>query len=89
MKGREEEEKSTNVVTGMLHVFSFPVCVLLHPRSNLSYVTPLVDSKFDVLHEFLNEPFLVSTHIGDNIRAERVYTDCPIIILDRVTYTDL
>ena len=31
----------------------------------------------------------VGTPIGDNIRAERVYRDCPIIVLDRVTYTYL
>ena len=33
--------------------------------------------------------FLVSTPIGDNIRAKRVYKECPITFLDRVTYDDL
>ena len=89
LKGREEQEKSTDVVTGTLHVFSFPVYALLDPGSTLSFVTPLVASKFYLLPEILHEPFLVSTPIGDNIRVERLYRDCPIIIPDRLTYADL
>ena len=62
---------------------------LLDLRSTLSFVTPLVASKLDLLPEILHEPFLVSTHIGDNIRAERVYSDFPISVLDTVTHSDL
>ena len=77
------------MVTGILHVFSFPVYALLDPGSTFSLVIPLVASKFDLLPEILHEPFLVSTPIGDNIRDKRVYRDCPITVLDRVTYADL
>lgn len=49
----------------------------------------IVASKFDLLDEILNEPFLLCTPIGDIIRAERVYTDFQITVLDRVTYADL
>ena len=31
LKGREEQEKSVAVITGTLHVFSFPVYALLDP----------------------------------------------------------
>ena len=31
LKGREEQEKSVDVITGTLHVFSFPVYALLDP----------------------------------------------------------
>ena len=89
LKGREEQEKSTDVVTGTLHVFYFPVYALLDPASTLSFVNPLVASKFDLLREILHEPFIVSTPKGYDIRAERVYNDCRIIVLDRVTYADL
>ena len=75
LKGREEQEKSADVLTGTLHVFSFPVDALLDPGSTLSFVTPLVAGKSVLPPEILHEPFLLSTHIGDNIRAERVYTD--------------
>ena len=77
------------MVTGTLHVFSFPVYALLDPGSTLSFVIPLVASKFCLLLEILHEPFLVSTPIGEDIRAETVYKECPINILDRVTYADL
>ena len=62
---------------------------LLDPGSTLSFVTPLVASKFDLLPEISHEPFLVSTPIGDNISAERIYRYCPINVLHRVTYVDL
>ena len=38
---------STDVVSGNLHAFSFPVYALLDPASTLSFVTSLVDSKFE------------------------------------------
>ncbi|XP_069143317.1 uncharacterized protein [Solanum lycopersicum] len=89
LKGREKQEKSVDVVTGTLHVFSFPVYALLDSGSTLSFVTPLVASKFDLHPEILHEPFLVSTLIGESIRAEKSYKDFLINVLDRVTYADL
>ena len=89
LKGREEQEKSGDVVNSNLHVITFPVYELFDPGSTLSFVTPLVASKFNLLPEILHEPFLVSTPIGDSIRAERVYRDYPITVLDRDTYADL
>ena len=77
------------MVTGTLHVFSFPVYALLDSGSTLSFVTPLVACKFDLLPEIMHEPFIVSTPIGDDIRAESVYKDFPINVLDIVTYADL
>lgn len=76
------------MVTGTLHVFSFTYA-LLDPGSSLSFVTPLVASKFDLLPKILHEPFLVSTLIGDDIRVERVYKEFPINILDGVYHVDL
>ena len=89
LKGREELEKSADVVTGTLYIFSFPVYALLDLGSTLSFVTRLVAYKFVLLPEILHESFIVSTPIGDRIRAERVYRDCPITVLDRVTYANL
>ena len=72
MKGREEQEKSTDVVASMWHVFSFHVNALLDLGSTLSFVTLLLASEFDLLHEILHQPFLVSTPIGDSVTAKRV-----------------
>ena len=77
------------MVTVTFHFFYFPVYTLSDPGSTSSLVTTLVSSKFYLLPEILHEPFLVSNPIGDNIRAERVYRDCPITVLDRVTYANL
>ena len=73
---REEQGTSTDVVTGTLHVFSFPVYALLDPGSTLAFFTPLVASKFDLLYKILHGPFLFSTLIGDNVRVEKVNRDC-------------
>ena len=41
----------------MLKVFSFDVCDLLDLGDILSFMTPLVAMKFDVLPDILIEPF--------------------------------
>ena len=61
MKGREELEKSANVVIGTLQVFSTFVYYLLDPGSTLSFVTPLVGITFETLHEVLQDPIVVTT----------------------------
>uniref|UniRef100_M1DLT6 Gag-pol polyprotein n=1 Tax=Solanum tuberosum TaxID=4113 RepID=M1DLT6_SOLTU len=45
--------------------------------------------KFDVLPVKLEEPFSVSTPIGESVIAKRVYRDCPISLSHRVTLVDL
>nr|XP_010320280.1 uncharacterized protein LOC104647167 [Solanum lycopersicum] len=69
LKRRQEKEKSNDMVSGNLLVFTFTVYVLLDLGSTLSCVNPLVASKFDFLPEMLHESFLVTTPIGDNIRS--------------------
>ena len=61
LKGREEQKKSDDGVTGTLHIFSFPFYALLDPRSTLSFVSPLVACKFVLLHEIFHDYFQVST----------------------------
>lgn len=55
----------------------------------LSLFTPLVSSKFEFLPEIFLGPFLPSTTLGYNIRAERVYSDCLITIPDKVSYAEV
>ena len=75
LKGREEQEKTTDVNNGNLLVFSFPVYALLDQGSTLSMVTLFVSNKFDLLPEIVHEPFLVSTPIGDGVNAKGVYRE--------------
>ena len=56
--------------------------------STLSFVNPLVSMEFDMLPDVLDEPFLVSTPVGDSIYAKRVYRCYPISFPNRVTLVD-
>ena len=63
LKGREEQEKSADVVTSNLYVFSIPMYASIDLGSTLCFFTTLVASKFDLLPKILHEPFLFSTPI--------------------------
>ena len=76
------------MVTGMLQVFSLNVYDLLDPGATLSFDTPLVARKFDILPDILNEPFMVTTLVGKLLVAKRVYRNCPIMLLNRVTHVE-
>ena len=72
LKGREEQEKFTDVDNGNFLVFSFLIHSLLDRGSTLSMLTPFVAIQFDLLPEILHEPFLVSTPIRDSVKDEGV-----------------
>ena len=72
LKLREEQEKSTDVDNANSLVFSFLVYALLDPGSCMFMETLFVANKFDLLSEILHEPFLVSTPVGDSVKAEGV-----------------
>ena len=80
LKGREEKENPVDVVTDMLQVFSTSLYALLDPGSTLSFVTPLLDLTFQILPDVLHDPIVVSTILGKNVRTDRVYKDCPIVV---------
>ncbi|XP_070046620.1 uncharacterized protein [Nicotiana tomentosiformis] len=86
--GRQDQESSPYVVTGILSVFSYDVYALIDPGSTLSYVTLLVASKFGIKLEYI-KPFEVSTPVGDSIIAKRVYKGCIIVAHSRSTVADL
>uniref|UniRef100_M1DNN4 Gag-pol polyprotein n=1 Tax=Solanum tuberosum TaxID=4113 RepID=M1DNN4_SOLTU len=76
----------------MLRVFQLDVYALLDPGATLSFVTPYVAMRFDMLPDVLLEPFSVSTSstpIGDFVVAKRVYRRCLVSLSHRVTLVDL
>ncbi|XP_049367976.1 uncharacterized protein LOC125832828 [Solanum verrucosum] len=75
LQSRGDQESSPNLVTGILQIFSIDVYALLDPSANLSFVTPFVAMKFEILPEVLIEPFSVSTSVADF-----VILDCEIDI---------
>ena len=89
LKGREEQEKSYDVVTGMLQVFSTSVYALLDQGSTLSLVTPLLVLTVEILPEVLHNPIVVSTPLGENVRTDRVYKDCSIVVSGKTMCANL
>ena len=53
------------------------------------FFTPLIAKKFYILPDTLNEPFIVSTPVGELVVAKRVYRNYPIMLPNRVTYVEL
>ena len=64
----------------MFQVFSTSINTLLDPGSVLSFVTPLLALTFDILPEVLHDPILFSRTLGENVRTDRVYKDCQVVI---------
>ncbi|XP_060170340.1 uncharacterized protein LOC132601256 [Lycium barbarum] len=88
LTGRQDIDARTDVVTGILTVFSFDIYALMDPGSTLSYVTPYVARKFvdyrtkAVNFKFPNEPVLKWK--GDSVSPKEVFLeDLPGIPPDR------
>ena len=78
LRSRGEKENSPDLVYALIDI-----------GATLSFVTPLVANKFDVLFYILHESFLVSTTVEESVVAKRVYQNCPISLPNRVSYVDL
>lgn len=59
--GHHNLESSTNMVTGILSVFSLDIYALIDPDSTLSYIFPFIASKCCKKPEVLCQPVEVST----------------------------
>ena len=46
----------------------------------LSFVTPLLALTFEIFPEVLHDPIVVCKPLRDNLRTDRVYKDCPIVV---------
>ena len=68
------------MVTSTLQVFLFSVYALLDPGSTLFFVTPLLSLTFELFPGVLHDPLVVSKPLGENVRTDRVYKDCPIVV---------
>ena len=85
---RGEQKTSPDVVTGRFKVFPVDVNSLLDPSATLSFITSLVAKMFNYFPDILNEPFIVSSPVGESIIAKRVYRNFPIMLPNRVSYVE-
>ena len=53
------------MVTSMFKVFSLDLYALIDPDATLSFVTPLIAKRFEILLDILHEPFVVSSTLGE------------------------
>ncbi|WMV58299.1 hypothetical protein MTR67_051684 [Solanum verrucosum] len=82
---RGEQEGFPDVINGMLRVFQLDVYALFDPGAKLSFVTPYVAMRFDVLPDVLLDHFFIVTPFGDSVVANRVDRRCPVYLSYRVT----
>ena len=73
----------------MLQLFSVNVYELLDTGATLYFVTTLVSGNFDVLPDVLIEPFQVCTLIVVSVVAKRVYSECFVMLPNRVILVDM
>ena len=73
----------------MLQLFSNSIYALLNPRSMLSFVTPLISLIFEILPKVLNDPIVVCTPLGENVRTDGVYKDFPIVVSGKTMCANL
>nr|XP_009787680.1 PREDICTED: uncharacterized protein LOC104235582 [Nicotiana sylvestris] len=71
--GRQDQESSPDIVTGILTICSHDAYALIDPGSTLSYITTFVAGKFGIVPEILSDPFTVSISIEESINARWVY----------------
>ena len=57
LRSRGEQETSPDVLNDMLKVFSIDAYALLDPGATLSFVTPLVAKKYEILPDIFHLTF--------------------------------
>ncbi|XP_070004741.1 uncharacterized protein [Nicotiana sylvestris] len=87
--GRQDQESSPDVMTGMLTICSHDVYALIDPGFTLSCITPFVAKKFGIVPEILSDPFAVSIPVRESIIAKHVYQGYTISVCGRQTSADL
>lgn len=73
----------------MINDFTFDEYELLYVGASLSFVTPYISLRFDIILDHFFEPFSVSQPVGESIPDNRVYHYCTISINHKDTMDDL
>ena len=77
------------MVTSMLQVFSISFYALLDPGSTFPFVTTLLAVTFEIQPQVLHDPIVFSMPLGENLRTDRVYKECPIVVSGKTMCSNL
>ena len=82
MKAHEYQD-APEVITGIFSLYDIEMHALIDPDLTHSYVC--IEHVFDkiTLVEKLLYDMHVTSHLGQSVKANRVYKNCPIVIHDR------
>ena len=88
MKAREDQD-APEVITGIFSLYDFEMHALIDPGSTHSYVC--TEHLFDKMSsaEKLAYDMHVTSPLGHNVKVNRVYKKCPLVIHDREFSVDL
>ncbi len=79
MRQREDAETS-DVVAGTFSIFDRDVYVLFNPGSTHSYVFARTACFTDIPCMKMDFEMLVTSPLGQEVRVNRLYKDCPLVI---------
>ncbi|CAM8990652.1 unnamed protein product [Rhodiola kirilowii] len=85
----KDAQASNSVATGTLYICGFDASVLFDPCSTHSYVAPHFAVHFSTSPTTMECPLVVSTPVGDRIRAELVYRNIRIQLRGHDMFADL
>ena len=77
------------MVADILQVLSIDVYALLFLIASLSFVTPLVAKKFDVLPDILVVTFVLTTPVADSVVTRKAFRIYPVSLPNKVTWVEL
>ena len=88
LASRQDQEASTNVITGILSVCSRAMYALIDPGSTLSYISSLIACTIGMPSES-TEPCEVLTPVGESFVVNKIYRNCPVKVSGLSTQADL
>ena len=88
MRAREDPD-IPGVIVGTFILFSIDLYALIDPSSTHSYICMEQMSDKLTAVELLDYDLLVASPLGHNVRVNRVYKNCPLMVHDREFSVDL
>ncbi len=86
---QRQEVKTFDIVASTFSIFNQDVYVLFDPGSAHSYVSASIACFTIVLCMKIDFEVLVTSPLGQEVRVNRMYKDCPLVIQGHTFLSDL